>query len=78
MNRQKMKKGKGKNLPYNPWNQDAEPGDRMIGAGSAYLLVESRSWGKRSAGELSAIRIKSPIKGAQAIIENGEAYWEWK
>jgi len=78
MNRKKMRKGKGKNLPYNPWNQDAEAGDRMVGDGVVFLLTESSGWGKRSAGELSARRIKPPVEGAQAVLEDSEIYWEWE
>ena len=78
MPRKKMKKGKGRNLLFNPWNHDAEIGDRMIAySGTAYLLYESNGRNKASAGILSMRIINPPVKGARAILENGTAYWEW-
>ena len=51
---------KARILKYNPWNQDAEPGDIMIGEGKLFRLEESHGWGRRTAGELYCREIKPP------------------
>jgi hypothetical protein len=68
----------GRILRYDPWNDDAEPGDKMVDAeGNAYLLERSTGWGKRAAGELTPRRIKPPHPTAKAAIRNGQIWWVW-
>ena len=68
----------GRILRFNPWNFDAEPGDKMIDHnGVAYLLRQSTGWGKRSVGELTHHRIKPPHPDAKAVIRGDQMWWVW-
>ena len=61
-------------LKYNPWNENAEPGDIMVShTGRAWRLYQSSGWGKRNLGELSMREIKKP--GKYATIEKGKLVW---
>lgn len=60
-------------LRYNPWNQDAEPGDIMVGGGRAWRLYERKGGPRSASGELSMRELKK--KGKRATIENGELVW---
>lgn len=63
-------------MRYNPWNQDAEAGDYMVGLnGDVWRLVVSNGWGKRSAGELSMRRVKPPAGFKRGELVQGKIHW---
>ena len=60
----------GRILPYNPWNLDAEPGDKMIDPkGNVYRLEE-----RGQDSELYPRKINPPSKRAVKI--NNVWYWQ--
>ena len=61
-------------LWYNPWKEDAEPGDIMVSRdGKAFRLCQSNGRNKRALGELTPREIKKP--GKKATIDNGKLKW---
>ena len=69
---------KGKVLPYNERNFDAEPGDKMFdNQGRLFRLEESSSFFKRASGELYPRLIKPPRPDAKFVEIDGVYCWEW-
>jgi hypothetical protein len=67
---------KGRCLAYDPWNQDAEPGDYMVdAAGRVFRLTESEGRNRRDAGELSMRRIAPPAGYTKATLQDGRITW---
>lgn len=68
----------GNILHYDPYNFDAEAGDKMVDSeGKLFRLVESSGFQKRKSGELTPVRIYPPIPEAKAIIRNKQIWWVW-
>ena len=64
-------------LPYDPWNQEAMPGDLMVDlfTGKLHRLEQSSGWGKRMSGDLTPREILPPAEGLKAIIKDDEIWW---
>lgn len=59
---------------FNPWNFDAEVGDRVIDFGdNVYDLRESRGRNKAALGELTPVLVKTNKKAV-----NIDGVWYWK
>jgi len=71
-----LKNRKGRCLPYNPWNQDAESGDYMVDcSGRCFRLEESRGQNRRDACELAMRMIKPPAGYSKAVLRDKHIFW---
>jgi len=71
----KQYRGRGRVFRYNPWNEDADPGDVMVGYGQAWFLYTSRGRHKSARGELSMRLLKPPSPDLVAVIHEGKLWW---
>lgn len=61
---------------YNPWNEEAQPGDLVVDMkGRLFCLMESNGRNKRAAGDLTPKQIKPPLPDLCATIIDNKVWW---